>query len=364
MRGYREREELPDSALEIEKAQAKIRYVIKKGATNNVPWLVLDGIIGKVIEDVKIKDKELLEKAKKSLLNYATISYRKFSQELPNLLIVLLPAVAEILSPSTPSATQKAKEQILKYYPHVEETPYVEIAQPLKKFCQDYMEQVETAYRDLSTSEAKDSYSDRVSLRNVCEMTERYNKKQQEIQDLIDAGEDLVYISSHANSSERCQPFQGRLYSLSGKSGTIDGISYEPLSTATDIYVTTKSGKVYKNGCISGFNCRHTLQKYRKGAKPSYVSAKTIDKYREINDTQRAMERAIREKKALSVGLKDIRPKVAAQFKKEATKLFKEYTEYSKNNDVAYYPSRCTLFDGEELLTPKYVRLLEKYKGK
>lgn len=367
MIGYREREELPDSALEIEKAQAKIRYVIKKGVTNNVPWIVLDGIIGKIIQEVKIADKELLEKAKKSLLNYGTIIYRKFSQELQGLLIVLLPAVAEILSPSSPTATQKAAGQIIRAYPKLipgagEITPYVEIAQPLKKFCKDYMEQVESAYSDLSTSEAKDSYSDRVSLRNVCEMTERYNQKEKELQKFIDAGEDLVYIATHANCSKRCEPWQGKLYSISGKYGTIDGISYQPLSNATDIYVTTKSGKTYKNGCVFGFNCRHPLQKYRKGAKPIHVSAEVIEKYREINDNQRAIEREIRQNKALSVGLKGIDDKAAKEYAIKAKQAYDAYTKYSKDNDVAYYPARCKVFDGEELLTPKYKRILDQYR--
>lgn len=372
MIGYKEREELPQSALEIEKAQAQIKYIVKKGVFNNIPFIVLDGIIGKVVADCvnNIQDEELKKKARKSLLDYATITYRKLSQDTKGINLSILAAIATLLTPY--SATfDKAKETVLKAVPnlgggtpYLKDTPYIEIAQPLNTYAKEYMEQVEDAFRELSLSEAKDSYSDRVSLRNVCEMTERWNAKQEDIQNLIDDGEDLVYISTHANCSERCQDWQGKLYSISGKTGTIDGISYQPLSNATDIYVTTKSGKVYKNGCISGFNCRHTLQPYRKGIKPYHVDAKTIEKYREINDTQRAMEREIRQDRALYIGLKGINDKASKAFYKKAKAAVAEYKKYSEKNKVAYYPDRCRVFDGEELLNPKYVRILEQYKGR
>ena len=61
---------------------------------------------------------------------------------------------------------------------------------------------------------------------------------------------------------------------------------------------------------------------------------------REINDTQRAYERAIREKKAFSIGLKSISKKDAKAYALEARKTFDEYVQYSQKNKVAYYPDR------------------------
>lgn len=365
--GYRQREELPASALEIEKAQSVIRYVVQRSVTEFTPWIIADGIITKTVDEyIKgIKDPELRAKARQGLLKYATVQYRRLQDQLKRVDFSVLAAVVAVKNTKQGAATQQADkviEMAVKRSVERGENVYVETEQPKQMYMRDYMRQVEDAYKELAQSEAKDSYSDRVSLRNVAEMTERYNKKQDEITDLMERGIDLVWISTHANCSERCQKWQGKLYSVSGQTGTIDGVSFQPLRNATDIPYTTKAGKTYMNGCITGFNCRHTLTPYRKGNKPIEVSAATVAKYREINDTQRAYERAIREKKALSIGLKSISKKDAKAYAIEARKTFDEYVRYSQKNKVAYYPDRCKVFDGEELISPKYKRILDLYR--
>lgn len=370
MIGYRIREELPDSALELEKAQAVIKYVVKRAVMEMTPWIIVDGIIRKTVQEYtdKLEDQELKAKAINSLLAFATVQYRKMQEELSPLNLLLFSAFLTLSDKESSEYAKSRAETIIQQrapslVQRVAATPeYIESAQPLRMFSQDYIKQVESAWRDLANSEAKDSYSDRVSLRNVAEMSERYKKKQEEITDLIESGKDLVWISTHANCSERCQPYQGRLYSMRGRTGEIDGVKFVPLSTATDVYVTTKSGKTYKNGCISGFNCRHTLTPYRKGNKPIEVSAKTIETYRKIEETQRAMEREIREKRALSIGLRGLNDAQAKALRKESNALFDKYAAFCKKNNVAYYPARCRVFDGEELISPKYKTILDSYK--
>lgn len=368
MIGYRIREELPQSAVELEKAQAVIRYVVKRAVMGGTPWIIVDGIIRKTVQEYtdKLDDQELKDKAVKSLLSYATIEYRKMQEALRPLDLALFSAFMTLVDKeASETAKLRAEMQITAKAPALVSTvkgEYVEIAQPLRKYSVDYMKQVERAWTDLANSEAKDSYSDRVSLRNVAEMSERYKVKQDEIAAINAKGIDLVWISTHANCSERCQPWQGKLYSISGQSGTVDGKDYQPLSNATDIFYTTKSGKTYKNGCITGFNCRHTLTPYKKGNKPIEVSAKTIDKYRKIEETQRAMEREIREKRALSIGLKGLDNARSKALWRESKELFNKYAAYCEKNKVARYPARCEVFDGEELITPKYKRILDLYK--
>ena len=75
------------------------------------------------------------------------------------------------------------------------------------------------------------------------------------------------------------------------------------------------------------------------------------------------MEREIREKRALSVGLRGINNTQAKVLRKEGEQLFSKYAAFCKRNNVAYYPARCRVFDGEELLTPKYKRILDLYKN-
>ena len=191
-------------------------------------------------------------------------------------------------------------------------------------------------------------------------MAVRYERKNEELQELINNGIDLVWISTHGNCSERCQPWQGKLYSISGKYGEIDGIKYQPLSNATDIFYTTKAGRTYKNGCISGFGCRHRLDPYNKGNKPIHISAEIIDKEREINQKQRAFERKIREYKLKSIGLKGIDSREARKYMGKAREAYENYKKYCRENKVAFYPARCKVFDGEEELTQAVKRLINK----
>ena len=75
------------------------------------------------------------------------------------------------------------------------------------------------------------------------------------------------------------------------------------------------------------------------------------------------MEREIREKRALCIGLKDIDKTAALAYKAEGKRLFDEYAAFCEKNKVARYPARCEVFDGEELITPRYKQILDLYKG-
>lgn len=129
-------------------------------------------------------------------------------------------------------------------------------AVPITTFAKEYMDRVNHELGFLNEIEAKDVYGERISLRNIAEMTVRHDRQVENLLQLKRDGVRLVYIVPHANCSERCEPWQGKVYSLDGSSGiTKKGVPYEPLEHATDIYYTTKAGRTYKNGCVSGFNC-------------------------------------------------------------------------------------------------------------
>ena len=199
---------------------------------------------------------------------------------------------------------------------------------------------------------AKEDYSTRYTIRASVERQVRYEWQQAQLNKLYESGVDLVWIDTHANCSERCQPWQGKLYSISGKSGVVDGISYQPLSNATDRYDTTKSGKTYINGTLTGFNCRHTTTPYKKGNKPSHIPADVIERQRAIETKQREMERTIRKYEAEALGWKTMRKTSLTNEEREfANKQYKKnsylvekwqekYKNFSRENNVAYYPSR------------------------
>ena len=210
---------------------------------------------------------------------------------------------------------------------------------------------IERVNNILGTS-AKEDYSERYTLRASAERQVRYEWQQEQLQKLYESGNDLVWINTHANCSERCEPWQGKLYSISGKSGTIDGIPYQPLSNATDRYETTKSGKTYINGTLTGFNCRHTTTPYKKGNKPGHIPQDVIERQRAIESRQRELERNIRKYETKALGWRENgKTALIKQDKDLCIKAYKhnhelvkkwqeEYINFCKKNNVAYYPSR------------------------
>ena len=205
------------------------------------------------------------------------------------------------------------------------------------------MQKVNDVYTRLAKNDAldPDDISGRNSLRNRAEMEVRYEYHQNEIQSFKDAGTKLVVCSTHADCSDRCFPWQGKVYSLDGTSGkTEDGRSYVPLETATDIYYTTKAGKTYKNGLL-GFNCRHKLYEYVPGMGIPKVSRAEQRKENKINTKQRAMEKTVREwrmREELNKGAGNTAEYLYAQ--KKASEAYARYRKFSQENGRAYYPDR------------------------
>lgn len=333
--------------LLIQDTETDIKAIIRNAVLLGFAWSVVDLQIKKRVQKTydELEINELKERARVSLLAFATIIYRQLTAKTARINLKVLPDVVKYQE--TKQASTALKSVVQREVPELTmpSAEYRPLAVPLDKWTGEYMKQVNGAFTELVNSTAKDEYSARVSLRNISEMTVRYEAKQEEIRQLIDGGEDLVWISVHANCSERCEPFQGKLYSMSGRSGRIDGIEYRPLSVATDVYYTTKSGKTYKNGCISGYNCRHKLIPYREGNKPIEVSAKVVERERKINDTQRRMETAIRHERENALLAVD--PKLRAQARKKAAEMNKAYQKYCKDNNVVYYPQRLKISDND-----------------
>ena len=97
-------------------------------------------------------------------------------------------------------------------------------------------------------------------------------------------GLDLIEISSHADARPGCAPYQGRVYSLNGKTK-----GYPLLSE-------TSYGEI--DG-LFGANCRHTSTVYTPGQEKTfkpYPLGETEDKYK-VSQQQRKLERSIREAK-------------------------------------------------------------------
>lgn len=322
----------------IEDTETEIKLLIKSAVLGAWAWAILNQRITELVNNAtdELEIEDLKKRARISLLAFATIAYRSYKRAMASVDIKIYPQVINYVDDPSKS-NERALRRAMGHN-------YIETAVPLNEYTQEYMRKVSNATDQLAHSTAKDDYSSNVSLRNISEMSVRWEAKEKARQKLIDDGEDLVWISTHANCSKRCQDYQGQLYSMSGKSGTIDGIKYTPLTDATDVYYTTKNGKkTYKNGCISGYNCRHYLIPYRKGNKPIEVPAEVVEKQRKINRTQREMEREVRAAR-LDAELSDTK-KQKQEARKTAIRRYKKYREYCAKHEVAYYPSRVQVWD-------------------
>lgn len=207
----------------------------------------------------------------------------------------------------------------------------------------DYDKRVKMRMKVLATDPAAttDKNGNQIPLRNLAEMQVRYEANQEDIKKLGEDGADLVWTSSHADASPRCSPWQGRLYSISGKSGTIDGIPYTPLNEATD----ANGG----NSIISGYNCRHRLIEYVKGSKaPKEYDSKTIRRENAINNRQRMFEREIRNMKIEErLARADGDKTTAKELRQEWRDKLTEYEAFSQQNQRPFYLWRTRITQEE-----------------
>lgn len=213
---------------------------------------------------------------------------------------------------------------------------------------------VNKAFSQLGNSQAKVSFGQ--SVYGSSEMVMRADEQREMVDNLKDKT-NLVICDTHSDCSDRCFQWQGRVYSLDHTSGvTDDGRSYVPLETATDIYVTTSSGRTWKNGLL-GFNCRHKLVAYKSGLKPNKVTREEQNKQKRLTEQQRLYEREIRNAKdrarAFALGQENERQfdkntreymqERASVYRQKAKELTKEYQEFCQKNNRVEYRSRLKI---------------------
>ena len=225
--------------------------------------------------------------------------------------------------------------------------PYTTYAKglPLREFHKKYIDRVDAALETLAEETALDpnDFTGRNSLRNLAEMQVRYERHQEEIASFKERGTRLVVCSVHADCSDRCKDWQGLVYSLDGTSGyTDDGKKFQPLEEATDIYYTTKAGKVYKNGLL-GFNCRHKLYEYKSGMEIPKVSAETQKREYAITKRQREMERDVISAREVAICFKGVNVRLYKRWQSVAKERYAAYRKYSEENRRAYYPDRVKI---------------------
>lgn len=320
----------------IEEAQTKIKLLIRDFVLDGKGFLKLDKAVQKQItETVKELEFESLKQETRVGLNlFAEKVYKQFVNDLGYNYTSLMAAV-KLLKQG--AFTQKELDILNESIAKTQN----EIAVPNQEYHKVYMGRVKTALDNMRKVEAK-QYGSGISLRNVAEMQVRYENHAKMLNDLRERGENAVVCSTHANCSSRCEPWQGKHYTLDGSTKVIDGKTFIPLETAVDVYVATRSGKTYKNGLL-GYNCRHKILSYRKNEQIPNVGAKEIEREREIDKRMRELERGVRswkEERDLNQNIDRNRYLYARQ---KAIDWNKKYIQYAQENQRAYYPDRVKI---------------------
>ena len=254
--------------------------------------------------------------------------------------------IVKALAPATPGELYIMDNKYAQHFEIPENVPIKNVGEmgvANQEFGKIYMERVKNALNELIDSEVK--YDKHVSLRNIAEMTVRYEKTMKSLDDLRSKGVNLIVTSRHENCSKRCEKWQGGHYTLDNTYQEVDGIQFIPLSKATDQFVTTKSGKTYKNGHLTGYNCRHYAIPYRKGYEPPMVDKATVEKQRAIDKRMRELERLIRrwkEKVAMYEGTSFQKELRDAKIKERYWKS--QYYAFCRMNKRAIEPSRIQIF--------------------
>lgn len=352
-------EALREQTLIIEDITAVIKELLNKSLFAGIGFIAVVSDADKLIDNrvKEIGDEPLREDARRILKSYARKQYGKMLSIIAmgvaavGFSLAAMRAVRQIWNSETAIGKAQAFERLKNIEPQFagEQITFAPGAGaawrwgvPLNTYMRDYMREV----RKISDTLAKDNPQDAdgLSLRLKAELYLRQQWQEQKLAELKESGVTYAWISTHENCSERCQPYQGKLYSLNHTSGVIDGHSYVPLEVATDRYYTTKAGKTYKNGTLTGFGCRHYLIPYKQGnEKPLQFSDARIERAREIEQKQRALERKVinlRQAYITNRGNDNIR---ARYYREKAAEAREQYVDFCKQNKIAWYPSRIQI---------------------
>lgn len=341
---------LPKDVKTVENVQTELRMLIRdavlKGMTDSEIATATQKVIGKYLDE--IESVEIRLRAAEALPKFSAKILRQMRS-----LVESAKAAMMLAKPKTPKSAEKmsriirgATDEEFLAVLNDDDAYNVEIND--RAYFIQYQKKVERALANILATQAKPQYSSRVNLRNIAEMTVRYERQKEHLDSIRQGGERLVWIEPHANCSKRCEPWQGRLFSLDGTSGRIEGIPYVPIEAATDQFYTTKTGRTYKNGCITGYNCRHKTIPF-KGAqsRPDTIPASIVEKKRKEEERQRSMERRIRYEREKALFLKGIDPRASAASALKVKKMLAIYERYSRKVNLPRMDGRTKIAQGE-----------------
>ena len=340
-----------DAVLAQQEAQSKIKQIITDGVLNDKPKEMVEDAIKLVLKNYRKNsylDKEEMNRVYNGLKIFAQNQFfllwknvETIRKKTLNKAISMGIEIGDLTTNADGEEVQNVKSDTKDQFRSFVTT--LDKGQPI---IEDYQKKVaEEVKRLASTSASMITEEGRqLSLRNMAEQNVRYEANMEDVENLKSEGVKLVFTSSHADCSKRCEKWQGKLFSLDGFRGNVDGYEVIPLDEA----LNDNGG----NSIINGFNCRHYLIEYEKGMDaPQHYSKAQIKKERAIDQRQRQYENTIRHKKE-QYNLDKVNPDVdKGQLEKEKKSIKRmelNYRKYSLQNNRASYMWRCQIDKDEE----------------
>lgn len=226
-------------------------------------------------------------------------------------------------------------------------------------YMEDYVSVVKKTMQTIASKNLvmRDKNGRKLSVRNLAEMTARYQETQDRLQELKENKINYVVASSHVNASGRCQIWQGKVFILDVDPnsqfiqnvdlkyrptpiGKIDGIDYYSLADAM------------RHGFL-GYNCRHRLVKYTKGMDMfKQYSPNQIDRERNLEAKQRHLERQIRKcKQNASMA---ITPEERRKWTEQSKMYQEQYHQFCHSKGLTELPWRTRISRDERGLNIDY----------
>jgi hypothetical protein len=154
------------------------------------------------------------------------------------------------------------------------------VRQSIAEACSEWSQQGLQALTDSSGRQwTTEAYAQTVIRSNMTQAA-----TQTQFTRMEELGEDLVEVSSHMGARPKCEPYQGKIYSLSGKSNNFPALSSTSYGEPDGLF---------------GINCHHVMYPYFQGTKKTYSpqnEERNATAYAN-SQKQRTLERAIREGK-------------------------------------------------------------------
>ena len=343
-----------NEVLVIQEANTKIKEIIVEGITYNHPKELVQQKLNKTIAKYVAQVPTVRQdRVRRSLIQNAQKDYFLLSQNIST----INRNMANKINSNANGFSINIFENTNSIITENKLRGYVTDERKGSAVIKDYRKQVRSVIKSLTVDSPEIQLNDvnnkpyKMSARNYAEMSVRYEANLNDIKNLKNKNVKLVWTSSHSDASPRCQPYQGKLYSLDGTSGTTeDGISYTPLDKAL------LGPKGDGNGIINGYNCRHYLIEYMPGSKPPVeYDRNSVLKENKINTKQRNFENNIRQLKLQErLAKKSGDKELAKRLNKKWKILELEYHKFSLKNDRAYFPWRCAISRNETVNRTKW----------